>query len=287
MPAAARSPLISAGDLARRLGAPDLLVADCRFDLADPAAGHAAWCGAHLPGAHHVDLDRDLSAPVSPGGGGRHPLPARAALARRFGALGIGPRTTVVAYDDAGGFFAARLWWLLRWMGHGRVQVLDGGLAAWTAAGAPVDDGPPAERTAQPFVAGAPAMPVIDAQAVAHGLAADSLLLLDVRAPERFRGDVEPLDRVGGHVPGAVNHPLAGNLDAARRFRAPAELRARFDALRGDRPPDEIAVMCGSGVSACHTLVALELAGLPGAALYAGSWSDWVADPARPVATGA
>jgi thiosulfate/3-mercaptopyruvate sulfurtransferase len=277
--------LISQHDLTARLGKPDCVIVDCRFDLASPEAGRTAWAQAHVPGARYAHLDEDLAAP--PGAtGGRHPLPDAGALAAAFARWGIGPETEVVAYDDAGGAIAGRLWWLLRWCGHERVAVLDGGWRGWLAAGLP------REATASPPTPGpwralqTGQMPVVDADALAAGLRAGAMLLIDVRAAARFAGQSEPLDRVAGHVPGAVNLPLTGNLAEAGLFLPAAALAERFQAVLGGRPPADAVVMCGSGVSACQTLLAMEHARLSGAALYPGSWSDWISDDSRPVATG-
>lgn len=273
--------LVAPEALAARLGDPALRVFDCRFALMDTSAGERDWRAGHVPGAYYAHLDRDLSGPHSPGAG-RHPWPAADAFAQWASAHGIAPGVQVVAYDAADGAFAARLWALLRMAGHEDVAVLDGGLAAWAAAGLPVD----AETLPLPlpsvFIPGTGAARLRDAQAVQSHLA-DGGVLLDARAPERFRGEVEPIDRVAGHVPGARDRPYALNLRDGR-FKPAAELADEFAALAPT--PDAVVVMCGSGVTACHHLVAMAHAGLPGAALYTGSWSGWVEDPARPVATG-
>jgi thiosulfate/3-mercaptopyruvate sulfurtransferase len=259
-------------------------VVDCRFDLADPAAGEAAYAAGHVPGAVYAHLDRDLSGPRTPRSG-RHPLPEPATLAATFSRLGIDATTQVVAYDDSGGCYAARLWWLLRWLGHDAVAVLDGGLAAWRAAGQPLSTGAPhvAPRRFEPRVA---PRATVDAEVLEGLLEGGAVVLLDARAPERFAGRVEPLDPKAGHVPGARNHPYVRNLGPDGRFLPAAELRERLQERLGGRRPEEIVSMCGSGVTACHTLLALEIAGLGGARLYPGSWSEWCRDPERPVATG-
>jgi thiosulfate/3-mercaptopyruvate sulfurtransferase len=276
--------LIDPDALAARLGDAALFLVDCRFDLMAPAAGESSWRQAHVPGSVYAHLERDLSGPAT-GPGGRHPLPSAADLIRLFSAWGITAGTQVVAYDDAGGFIAGRLWWLLRWMGHDAVAVLNGGYRAWVEAGYPVDASPPQLRPGR-FEGSPGGLRVVDARGVSAGLADGSLVLIDVRAPERFAGLTEPLDAVAGHVPGAVNLPLTGNLDRAGRFLPAAALRDRYQALLAGRDAGAVACMCGSGVSACQALLALETAGLGGAALYAGSWSDWISDPARPVAPG-
>jgi thiosulfate/3-mercaptopyruvate sulfurtransferase len=277
--------LIEPRELHSHLGDPAWTVVDCRFDLARPDAGEAGWRAAHIPGAVHAHLDRDLSGTLTPMSG-RHPLPGHLHLAETFGRLGIGNDSQVVAYDESNGAYAARLWWLLRWLGHTRVAVLNGGLRAWQAAGLPVESGDVAAtpRTFRPTVR--PGAWVSTAELETE-LPAGRLALVDARAADRFAGRNETLDPVAGHVPGARNHPFAGNLDADGRFLPAEELRKRWLAtLRGESPA-RTACMCGSGVTACHNLLALEVAGLSGARLYAGSWSEWIRDPTRPVATGA
>ncbi|NZA25147.1 sulfurtransferase [Luteimonas sp. SJ-92] len=279
--------LVQAEELAAALEAPGLAVVDCRHSLADPAAGEAAWRDAHIPGALHADMDRDLSAPPAPGSGaGRHPWPQAAALCRTLGAWGIAPRSQVVAYDAGDGAFAARLWFLLRALGHGRIAVLDGGWARWSALGLPCE-------TKAPL----PPVPVEYPEAEfdqARLLGATRVqahlrqggLLLDARAGERFRGETEPVDRMAGHIPGATSRPYAANLSDGR-FKPPALLRDEFETLLAGRLADQAVAMCGSGVTACHHLLAMEHAGLKGGRLYTGSWSGWIDDPARPIATGA
>jgi len=269
-----------------------LVILDCRFDLTAPDAGGRAYLAGHIPTARYVDLNRDLSAPVS-AGSGRHPLPAPERMAARFEALGIREHSQVVVYDEVNGSFAARAWWLLRWLGHLEVAVLDGGMRAWRAAGGALESGGTTQPTDSGQAAsGAASSPPFDAQAVvgsdelAELLKEGHRLLVDARAPERFAGTVEPIDPVAGHVPGAVNHPFTANLAGDGRFLPAEELERRWrERLNGVPPADTIA-MCGSGVTACHNLLALEIAGLPGAKLYAGSWSEWIRDPKRPVARG-
>jgi thiosulfate/3-mercaptopyruvate sulfurtransferase len=249
----------------------------------DPLAGASAHEESHLPGAVHADLNRDLSD-LTRAGEGRHPLPEAAAFARKLGEWGIAPRHQVVVYDAGdGSMAAARLWWMLKLLGHERVAVLDGGLAAWRAKGLPETASaslPAAEPT---YPASFDASRVVTADEVQSRLSEDAGWLLDARAGERFRGEAEPIDPVAGHVPGAVNRPVAGNLEAGR-FKSRQQLHAEIAPLLAGHDPHEVVLMCGSGVTACHLLLALEHAGLPGARVYAGSWSGWISDPSRPVA---
>jgi thiosulfate/3-mercaptopyruvate sulfurtransferase len=276
--------LIDARDLMALLqsapAAPVVLL-DCGFDLADPQAGTRAFAAGHLPGARYVHLDDDLSATRS-GRNGRHPLPTREAFAVRVGRWGVTPETPVVCYDAQGGPYAARAWWMLRWLGHGSVAVLDGGIEAWKAAGGALDTRPTPDRPAPAYPVGAPAMPTVDADALLQQLG--RLTVVDARAGERFRGEVEPLDPVAGHIPGARHRFFKDNLAADGRFRPAASLREAFEAL--GTAPALVVHQCGSGVTACHNLLAMEHAGLLGSTLYPGSWSEWCADPSRPVARG-
>jgi thiosulfate/3-mercaptopyruvate sulfurtransferase len=278
--------LISAQDLMLQLQGPHPpALLDCGFDLADTEAGHRAWAVEHLPGAHYLHLDRDLSGEKRDGAGrfrGRHPLPERAALAGRLGALGIGPATPVVVYDAQGGPYAARAWWLLRWLGHDDVAVLDGGVAAWRAAGGTMSAQPPASASGgEPYPVHAAALPTVDVVAVQAGLG--RLNLIDARAGERFRGEVEPLDRAPGHIPGARNRFFKDNLTDDGRFRSAADLRSLWQRYAQDGP---MVHYCGSGVTACHNLLAAAHAGLEMGSLYPGSWSEWSDDPTRPQAKG-
>ncbi|MEP6546939.1 MAG: sulfurtransferase [Gammaproteobacteria bacterium] len=306
--------LIDAATLLRLLGTPPLgtarlAIIDCRFDLMNPEAGRQAYLKAHLPGARYADLNRDLSAHIT-ALSGRHPLPTREAFAERLTQLGIANDTQVVAYDEANGSFAARLWWMLRWLGHDAVAVLDGGFQAWIRDGGPLQSGeahespaPDTSMPARPFVlrfdraagggvaldgAAANAITTADLERAIIQSAPRSPkpLLVDARAPERFAGAVEPIDPVAGHIPGAVNHPFSTNLAADNRFLPPAQLRARWLARLAGTTPENLIAMCGSGVTACHNLLSLEVAGLPGGKLYAGSWSEWIRDPRRPTARG-
>jgi thiosulfate/3-mercaptopyruvate sulfurtransferase len=276
--------LVTAADLAALPPDAPVVVVDCRFNLQQPAAGREAYRQGHIPGARYAHLDDDLAAPPGPVTG-RHPLPTPESFAATCGRLGIGPGTWVIAYDDAGGALAARLWWLLRWAGHPEASLLDGGLAAWRAAGLPVEAGEPNHPSCV-FTPVSGREPTIDAATLAAALASGARTLVDVRAPDRYAGRSEPIDPVAGHVPGALNVPFARALDEQQRFRPPAELRELYAPLVAGRTPGELVVMCGSGVTACHGIFAMTLAGLPGAALYPGSWSEWIRDPSRPVATG-
>ena len=273
--------LISAADLAQRR--PNWVVLDCRHDLADPRSGRAAYDAGHIPGALYVSLDNDLADHARMADGsfrGRHPLPAIDAFIATLRHWGVNDDSQVVAYDAQGGMFAARLWWMLRWAGHPAVAVLDGGLPAWTALGLPLttDVSSPTPGTLQQRPA------LVHTVGAGDILAQPQLKVLDARAPDRFRGENETLDPVGGHIPGAANRFFKDNLLPDGRFKPAAQLRSELGALVAD--PSSAVMQCGSGVTACHNLLALQVAGLPGAALYPGSWSEWCADPARPVATG-
>jgi thiosulfate/3-mercaptopyruvate sulfurtransferase len=232
----------------------------------------------------HADLTHDLSGAKN-GTNGRHPLPDPKALAPFFGRMGIASGVQVVAYDQENGMFASRLWWLLRWLGHDAVAVLDGGFKRWTAEQRPVETGA-VSRAPRTFEGSARAGMAVDAASIAAGLGKGGPRLVDARAPERYRGDTEPIDKVGGHIPGARNHFFQWNLDEQGLFQTPEALRAKIAATIGDVPADQIVCYCGSGVTACHNLLALEHAGMPGAKLYAGSWSEWSSDAGRPIEKG-
>jgi thiosulfate/3-mercaptopyruvate sulfurtransferase len=277
--------LIESAALADRLSDDRWVVVDCRFDLADPPKGEQLYRQSHIPGARYAHLDRDLSGEKT-GTNGRHPLPTPDQMRDRFGALGIGPGTQVVAYDGDNGMYAARLWWMLRFMGHEAVAVLDGGFGRWTGEGRPVRGG--AEQWQPVSFQGTPRLDwLIDAAQILAGLDSPTLLLVDARAESRFRGENETIDRVAGHIPGARNFFFHRNLTPDKKFRSVDELRAEWLALLGGTPTDDTVMYCGSGVTACHNLLALEHAGLTGARLYPGSWSEWSSNPQRPIATGA
>lgn len=278
-------PLVPVETLAAHLDDPDWLVFDTRHDLAAPEAGESAYRDGHIPGARFAHLDRDLSG-AKTGNNGRHPLPTRESFTAFLVAAGANRRSTLVAYDAANGLFASRFWWLVRWVGHAAVAVLDGGLPAWQAAGLPLDSDAPRTMPGDLRI-GNPLVRHVETRDVEANLASHARLVVDARAPERYRGEVEPLDPVAGHIPHAVNRPMARNLAADGRFKSATELREDFDALLAGREPGALIHSCGSGVTACHNLLAMEVAGLRGAALYAGSWSAWCADPGRPIARGA
>jgi thiosulfate/3-mercaptopyruvate sulfurtransferase len=276
--------LIDADTLQGLLGKSGLAVIDCRFDLMQPVKGREAYLKGHIPGARYADLNQDLSAPVGDRTG-RHPLPTPEAFAARLGKLGVGDDTQVVAYDDANSSMAARLWWMLRWLGHTSVAVLDGGFKAWLAHGGAIESGETADGSAH-FTPQIDSGAVLTTTDVERALKEGTSLLVDARAAERFLGSVEPIDPVAGHVPGAVNHPFTANLGADGRFLPPAELARRWRERLAGEDPRRLVAMCGSGVTACHHLLGLEAAGIPGGRLYAGSWSEWIRDPQRPVARG-
>lgn len=273
--------LIETDELARHLQDPAWRIIDVRHNLADVNAGFAHYSLAHIPGAHFLHLDRDLSAQKT-GNNGRHPLPSAASFSQTLRRIGVDQGQTIVIYDDAGGMIAARLWWMLRWCGIFSAGVLNGGWQKWCAEQRPTS----AERpsvTPSEFSAGGNRHAWVDVDYVQQHLARDDMLLLDARSAERFRGENETLDPVGGHIPGARNHFFQHNLDARACFKSAGELRSQFHTLLGDCPPQQVIHQCGSGVTACHNLLAMEVAGLHGSRLYPGSWSEWCADPARPI----
>ncbi len=273
--------LVDAATLAAHLDDPAWLVVDVRHQLADTAYGDRVYAEGHIPGAAFLHCDRDLSGPVT-GSNGRHPLPAPEKLAARLGEVGIGPQTQVVVYDDAQGMIAGRLWWLLRRLGHENVAVLDGGLQAWQAANGALTAELPRRRPVS-FVAKVRDT-MVDADYVQSFLQTSRMHLIDARSPDRYRGENETIDPVGGHIPGAVNRFFRENLQADGRFKPAAELRAEWLAVLAGAAPEQVVHQCGSGVSACHNMLAMEIAGLSGSRLYAGSWSEWCADCRRPVA---
>ena len=281
--------LISATELAAHIDQPDWVVIDCRHDLMNPAAGRDGYAIGHLPGAVFANIDTDLSgARQGPDGvfRGRHPLPEKDALIETLRKWGVNDHSQVVAYDAHGGMFAARLWWLLRWLGHDAVAVLDGGMAAWQSLGQPLTAELPARaRGAIAIrVPTVPTAPTVTVREVLDNIETGERTVIDARAADRFRGENETIDPVGGHIPGAKNRFFKDNLQPDGRLKDAATLRAEFAPLVPD--PARAIMQCGSGVTACHNLLALEVAQMPGAELYPGSWSEWVADATRPVATG-
>ncbi|GAB3547997.1 sulfurtransferase [Noviherbaspirillum agri] len=278
--------LISAADLSKYLKDPNWVILDCRHDLSNPDAGRIAYAAGHIPGAQFVHLDEDLSDKTAGPGGefrGRHPLPGRNAFVETLRRLGVNHGTQIVAYDAQGGVFAARLWWMLRWVGHEAAAVLDGGLQAWQADGLPLstEAGSRPRGNVEPHASLVATVSVAD---VLKNLTQGSRTVIDARAPDRFRGENEALDPVGGHIPGAKNRFFKDNLQEDGHFKTPEQLRAELNPLTDK--PENCIMQCGSGVSACHNLLAMEIAGMRGAALYPGSWSEWCADPSRPIATG-
>jgi thiosulfate/3-mercaptopyruvate sulfurtransferase len=277
--------LIAAADLAAHIDDPAWVILDCRHDLMDLAAGRAAYMAGHLPQAQFADIETALSGAKRGDDGafrGRHPLPRREDLIDQLRTWGIDDTTQVVAYDAHGGMFAARAWWMLRWVGHAAVAVLDGGVPAWQTAGGALTTGLPAARARGGIALKDALTTTVDVTDVLRNLDDGARTIVDARAPDRFRGENETIDPVGGHIPGAKNRFFKDNLQPDGRFKAPDVLKGELAGVVGD--PARAIMQCGSGVTACHNLLALEVAGLRGAALYPGSWSEWSADPARPVA---
>ncbi len=277
--------LISAGDLSSRLDEPGWVVFDCRHRLGDADYGHAAYREGHIPGARFADMDETLAAPVSPGSG-RHPLPNLDQFAEWLGRQGVGPRGQVIAYDDNNGAMAARLWWMMHYMGHKWCAVLDGGIARWRKEGRPLEqtDPRPSHEEIHHRLRKNDLVALEEVERISRD---GRTLLIDARGVERFEGNSEPIDPVAGHIPGAVNLPFAGNLNPDGTFLPAAQLRERIEQALGGADAESSVHYCGSGVSACHNLLAMAVAGLPVGRLYAGSWSQWCADPKRPVETGA
>ena len=266
-----------------------LVLFDCSFDLMNPALGAQHYLETHIPSARHADLDQhlsDKSGAADRASGGRHPLPSREKFAAWLRSQGVARGAQVIVYDRNGALYAGRLWWMLKWCGHEAVAMLDGGLQAWQQAGGAMRGGAEPAPAAGDFAFGAPLAALRDAASVAQGLGQATQTLIDARAAPRFRGEVEPLDPVAGHIPGALNRPFQGNLDADGKFKPAQLLRQEFEALLAGRNPASVVHQCGSGVSAIPNLIAMELAGLGRAPLYAGSWSDWCSDPKRPVERG-
>jgi thiosulfate/3-mercaptopyruvate sulfurtransferase len=275
--------LVTTHELAQHLADPQWVVFDVRHDLMDPERGRRAYAKAHVPGAYFLHVDDDLSGKKT-GKNGRHPLPDIEDFAARMNERGVTPQTQVVVYDDLGGNFAVRLWWMLRWLGHERVALLDGGYPLWEREGRQVTkDVPPPRKGA--FVPRPREGATVDLDYVAEHREDPALKLIDARAAERFKGLQEPIDPVAGHIPGAVNRFWQKNLRPDGLFKAPEQLRKEYMEFLGATAPEQAVHMCGSGVTSCHNMFAMELAGIPAGRLYAGSWSEWCADPARPIAT--
>jgi thiosulfate/3-mercaptopyruvate sulfurtransferase len=278
--------LTSTDELAAHLGDPHWVIIDCRFTLSDPSAGRAAYQAGHIPGAFYAHLDEDLAGPVVPGVTGRHPLPDPKVLSEKLCRWGVGINRQVVVYDDSYGSIAARLWWMIRWLGHPSVSLMDGGYQKWAREKRPVT----AETWSAPAHGICPSLPErsqwLSSAEVLDQMRSGQGILFDSRMEMRFTGEVDPIDPVAGHVPGAINWPFDENLDMDGTFLAPEALRETYQALLKGTPPERVTHMCGSGVTACHSLLAMEVAGLPGSKLYAGSWSEWINDPTRPIATG-
>jgi thiosulfate/3-mercaptopyruvate sulfurtransferase len=276
--------LVSAAELEALLADGRCVAVDCRFEFSDTGKGRANWLSGHIPGAAYAHLDDDLSSPITERSG-RHPLPDTDRFAAYLASIGWMPGKLLVAYDEGSNAVASRLWWLMRYFGQ-PAALLDGGLAAWVASGRPLETGDP-ERPASPIARLRPdAGMQVSTSDVLRSLGDAGKLLLDARAGQRFRGEAEPLDTRAGHIPGSLNRPFGANLQLGGRFKDPATLRDEFLSLLAGREPRQVMHSCGSGVTACHNLFAMELAGLTGARLYPGSWSEWIRDPARPIETG-
>jgi thiosulfate/3-mercaptopyruvate sulfurtransferase len=277
--------IVSTEDLAKHLGDPQWLVFDCRFTLTDAEAGRRVYAAGHIPGARYAHLDEDLSAPVVPGKTGRHPLPDPEVLSRKLYEWGVGVNKQVVVYDDSYGSMAVRMWWLLRWLGHPGVALLDGGYPKWMREMRPVTTELPKLDEGN-CVCLPERSQYVTAEEIQQMLGEGTGLLIDARSERRFSGEYEPLDPIAGHIPGAINWDFEENLDIDGTYLPPEALRENYQALLKGRPPCAAIHTCGSGVTACHNVLAMEIAGLPGSKLYVGSWSDWITDPSRPIATG-
>jgi len=277
--------IVSTEELDRYLDDPSWIVFDCRFTLTDPEAGRQAYAKGHIPGARYAHLDDDLSGAIVPGKTGRHPLPDPEVLARKLYDWGVGVNKQVVVYDDSFGAMAVRMWWLLRWLGHPAVALLDGGLPKWTREMRRISTELPEIKPGNCVCLPEKSL-VVDAEKVAKSMHDPEALIIDARPDRRFTGEYEPLDPVAGHIPGSINWSFEENLDIDGTYLPPEALRGNYQALLKGRAPHQVIHTCGSGVTACHNLLAMEIAGLPGSRLYAGSWSDWITDPARPIATG-
>ncbi|NWG86271.1 MAG: sulfurtransferase [Hydrogenophilaceae bacterium] len=278
--------LVSTEELAQHLDDPHWIVFDCRFTLTDTEAGRRAYAAGHIPGAIYVHLDEDLSGPIVPGKTGRHPLPDPDVFAEKLCRWGVGVNKQVVVYDDSFGSMAVRMWWMLRWLGHPAVALLDGGFPKWAKR----ELRPLSAELPEPQKTNCACLPErslwVDVSQLQQALQAEAALLIDARNERRFTGDFDPIDPVAGHIPGAINWDYEENLDVDGTYLPPEALRENYQALLKGRTPAQVIHVCGSGVTACHNLLAMEIAGLPGSRLYPGSWSEWITDPGRPVATG-
>jgi thiosulfate/3-mercaptopyruvate sulfurtransferase len=277
--------LVDVDDLRGVLGQPGIRIIDCRFELSDPGAGYAAYLSGHIPGAVYADLDRDLAGPIGPATG-RHPMPEAERMTATIERLGIDNSTRVIVYDDSSGAIAARAWWLLRWLGHDEAAILDGGIRAWQDRALPLEEGVTAVPEGRFVPAPRNNLVLSTAEILAAGGAAASLRLVDVRAEERYTGREEPIDRVPGHIPGSLNLPFTENLHEDGRWKSAGEIRRRLATTLGPPSDQDWSVMCGSGVTACHLVMAGLLAGYAEPRVYVGSWSEWITDPSRPIATG-
>jgi thiosulfate/3-mercaptopyruvate sulfurtransferase len=280
-----RDILISAEKLDELIKAENCVLVDCRFDFSDREGGRSKWLSGHIPGARYAHLDDDLASPINEQSG-RHPLPGTEAFANFLGSIGWRPGMLLVAYDHGSNAFSGRLWWLMKYFGVGPAALLDGGIAAWNAAGLPLESGRPESRETPPPDLLPHAEMVVSTDEVLASLESGDMLLIDARAEKRFVGEFEPLDTKSGHIPGAVNRNMDLNLGEDSRFLEPDRLRSEFEALLNGRSTDAVVHSCGSGVTACHNLIAMELAGLGPTRVYAGSWSEWIRDDSRPIATG-
>lgn len=278
------STLVSSAQLAQHLNDPNWVIFDCRFTLSDPDSGHRAYLAGHIPGARYANLNNDLSAEVTPLSG-RHPLPDPQLLASKLSRWGVNGSKQIVVYDDSFGSMASRMWWVLRWLGHPSVALLDGGVQRWIRDGHPMTTEIPAITPAE-FIAQPDNSMWVDANCIEEALRSDKCLIIDARSEERFSGEREALDKVAGHIPGSINYPFEDNLDMGGTYMSPEELKEAYLDLLNGVDPERVVHMCGSGVTACHSIIAMEHAGLTGTRLYPGSWSEWITDPGRPVETG-
>jgi thiosulfate/3-mercaptopyruvate sulfurtransferase len=274
--------LISVADLTAHIDDPEFVIFDCRHELTDATVGTRVYGESHIKNARFAHVDKNLAAPPN-GKNGRHPLPEPNVFMDWLGSVGVSNNKQVIGYDASGGVYASRLWWMLRWVGHTKVAVLNGGWQAWLAAGQPVTREVPSPKPAK--FSGRADQSAVDAGHVLKNLNSSTMRLIDARSNDRFRGQNETIDPVAGHIPGALNRFFKDNLDTQGLFKMPGQLRAEFLPILGDTPASQIVHQCGSGVSACHNLLAMEIAGMKGSRLYPGSWSEWIADPSRPIAT--